>query len=152
VYNWQKYQLHGIIQINAIYRKQWKLAESGDTIKNYLLHGTIQHIAVTGNKLCSHALEFLQLTAYSSRVSFRWEFELCMFFLHLRSPKSILCQRTNSRNHTAMLFHKLWIVKTSIETDDEMVKVHLRLRKKYKFLIEVDEEMYKYLQLYFKIC
>ena len=46
----------------------------------------------------------------------------------------------------------LWIVKTSIEADDEMLKVHLRLRKKYKFLIEVDEEMYKYLQLYFKIC
>jgi hypothetical protein len=43
-------------------------------------------------------------------------------------------------------------VKTSIEADDEMLKVHLRLRKKYKFLIEVDEEMYKYLQLYFKIC
>jgi uncharacterized protein YcfL len=36
--------------------------------------------------------------------------------------------------------------------DDEMLKVHLRLRTKYKFLIEVDEEMYKYLQLYFKIC
>jgi hypothetical protein len=34
-------------------------------------------------------------------------------------------------------------VKTSIEADDEILKVHFRLRKKYKFLIEVDEEMFR---------
>jgi hypothetical protein len=41
--------LHEVIQINASYRKEWENTRIRGYYKKYLLHGTIQHLAATGD-------------------------------------------------------------------------------------------------------